>query len=31
MSNTKQLMLAWQLYAGDNEDRLVNNYVLQPH
>lgn len=26
MNNTKQLMLGWIMYAGDNEDRLVNNY-----
>jgi prepilin-type N-terminal cleavage/methylation domain-containing protein/prepilin-type processing-associated H-X9-DG protein len=26
MNNGKQLMLAWQLYAGDNDDRCVNNY-----
>ncbi len=25
MNNTKQLALAWQLYAGDSEDRLVYN------
>jgi len=25
-SNLKQLTLAWMLYAGDNEDLLVNNY-----
>jgi prepilin-type N-terminal cleavage/methylation domain-containing protein len=25
MNNTKQLALAWQLYAGDFEDRLVYN------
>jgi prepilin-type N-terminal cleavage/methylation domain-containing protein/prepilin-type processing-associated H-X9-DG protein len=29
MSNTKQLGLAWQLYAGDNEDRCVNNFGQQ--
>jgi len=26
MNNTKQLMIAWHLYATDNDDRLVNNY-----
>jgi prepilin-type processing-associated H-X9-DG protein len=26
MSNTKQLALAWQLYALDYEDRVANNY-----
>jgi prepilin-type N-terminal cleavage/methylation domain-containing protein/prepilin-type processing-associated H-X9-DG protein len=26
MSNTKQLMLAWHQYAGDNDDRVVSNY-----
>jgi prepilin-type N-terminal cleavage/methylation domain-containing protein/prepilin-type processing-associated H-X9-DG protein len=26
MSNGKQLGLAWQLYAGDNDDRTVNNF-----
>jgi prepilin-type N-terminal cleavage/methylation domain-containing protein/prepilin-type processing-associated H-X9-DG protein len=25
MNNTRQLMLAWRMYAEDNEDRLVNN------
>jgi prepilin-type N-terminal cleavage/methylation domain-containing protein/prepilin-type processing-associated H-X9-DG protein len=25
LSNTKQLALGWLLYAGDNEDRCVNN------
>ena len=25
MSNTKQLLLCWMLYAGDNNDRLVPN------
>jgi prepilin-type N-terminal cleavage/methylation domain-containing protein/prepilin-type processing-associated H-X9-DG protein len=25
MSNSKQLMLAWNMYAGDNEDRLAPN------
>jgi prepilin-type N-terminal cleavage/methylation domain-containing protein/prepilin-type processing-associated H-X9-DG protein len=26
MSNTKQLMLGWIMYAGDNEDRVPNNF-----
>ncbi|HOX02643.1 MAG TPA: type II secretion system protein [Candidatus Paceibacterota bacterium] len=26
MNNTKQLMLAWTMYAGDYSDRLVNNH-----
>jgi prepilin-type N-terminal cleavage/methylation domain-containing protein/prepilin-type processing-associated H-X9-DG protein len=26
MNNTRQLMMAWHLYSGDNEDRLVNNF-----
>jgi prepilin-type N-terminal cleavage/methylation domain-containing protein/prepilin-type processing-associated H-X9-DG protein len=26
MNNTRQLMLGWSLYAGDNEDRVVNNF-----
>jgi prepilin-type N-terminal cleavage/methylation domain-containing protein/prepilin-type processing-associated H-X9-DG protein len=26
MNNGKQLMMAWILYAGDNDDKLVNNY-----
>ena len=26
MSNTKQLMLAWQMYAGDNNERIVMSY-----
>ncbi|MHB8521246.1 MAG: prepilin-type N-terminal cleavage/methylation domain-containing protein [Limisphaerales bacterium] len=26
MNNTKQLMLSWHLYGGDNEDRVVNNF-----
>jgi prepilin-type N-terminal cleavage/methylation domain-containing protein/prepilin-type processing-associated H-X9-DG protein len=28
MSNTRQLMVAWQLYSGDNEDRLVTNFGI---
>ena len=26
MNNGKQLMLGWLMYAGDNNDRLVNNF-----
>jgi len=26
MSNTKQLMLGWTVYAGDHEDRVPNNF-----
>src|SRR5947207_2737603 len=26
MNNNRQLMMAWHLYSGDNEDRLVNNF-----
>ncbi len=26
MSNTKQVTLAWTLYAGDNNEKLVNNF-----
>src|SRR5947209_3921609 len=26
MSNTKQLMLAWHMYNGDNDDRLVMSF-----
>jgi prepilin-type N-terminal cleavage/methylation domain-containing protein/prepilin-type processing-associated H-X9-DG protein len=26
MNNTKQLMLAWHMYSGDNNDRLVQSY-----
>jgi prepilin-type N-terminal cleavage/methylation domain-containing protein/prepilin-type processing-associated H-X9-DG protein len=26
MNNTKQLMIGWHLYAGDSQDRLVNNF-----
>jgi len=29
MNNGKQLMLAWNLYAGDNDDKCVNNYGVQ--
>jgi len=28
--HTKQLILAWQLYAGDANDKVVNNYSLGP-
>jgi len=28
VSNMKQLALGWTMYSGDNEDRLVNNWVL---
>jgi prepilin-type N-terminal cleavage/methylation domain-containing protein/prepilin-type processing-associated H-X9-DG protein len=27
MSNTKQLLLGWTLYADDNEDRVPNNFT----
>ena len=26
LSNTKQLMMGWIMYAGDNEDRVPNNF-----
>src|SRR5579871_6760107 len=26
MNNTRQLMMAWHLYSGDFDDKLVNNY-----
>jgi len=26
VGNTKQLQLAWLLYAGDNQDHVVNNF-----
>jgi prepilin-type N-terminal cleavage/methylation domain-containing protein len=26
LGNTKQLQLAWIMYAGDNQDRVVNNF-----
>src|SRR5437870_5746018 len=26
MNNSRQLMLAWMQYTGDNDDHLVNNY-----
>ena len=26
MNNTKQLVLAWTMYSGDYQDRLVNNF-----
>jgi len=28
MANSRQLMLAWIQYAGDNNDKLVNNYDI---
>lgn len=28
MSNNKQLVLAWQLYAGDYEDHCANNFTI---
>ena len=28
MNHTRQLMLAWNMYPGDNEDRLVNNFGI---
>jgi prepilin-type N-terminal cleavage/methylation domain-containing protein/prepilin-type processing-associated H-X9-DG protein len=27
LSNTKQLTLAWYMYAGDNNDRLIENHL----
>src|SRR5438128_12522709 len=29
MNNTKQLMLAWMVYATDHEDRCVDNHGIQ--
>ena len=29
MNNTKQLMLAWMVYAQDHDDRAVNNHGIQ--
>ena len=29
MNNTKQLMLAWTVYAGDHDDNAVNNHGIQ--
>ena len=26
LNNTKQMALAWIMYAGDNEDKLANNF-----
>jgi prepilin-type N-terminal cleavage/methylation domain-containing protein/prepilin-type processing-associated H-X9-DG protein len=26
LNNTKQMALAWMMYAGDNEDKLANNF-----
>jgi prepilin-type N-terminal cleavage/methylation domain-containing protein/prepilin-type processing-associated H-X9-DG protein len=28
MSNTRQLLLGWSMYAGDNEDRVPNNFTV---
>ena len=28
LSNTKQVMMAWRLYADDNADKLVGNFVI---
>lgn len=28
LGNNKQLGLAWQLYAGDNDDRTANNFTI---
>jgi prepilin-type N-terminal cleavage/methylation domain-containing protein/prepilin-type processing-associated H-X9-DG protein len=28
MSNTRQLMIAWHLYSGDHEERLVTNFGI---
>src|SRR5690606_33312796 len=28
LSNNKQLVLGWQLYAGDNEDKCANNFTI---
>ena len=28
MSNTKQIALAWQLYAGDYDDKCANNFTI---
>jgi len=30
LNNTKQLILAWQIYANDHEDRLPYNLVMTP-
>ncbi len=27
MNNTKQLMVAWVLYSGDNQERCANNFI----
>ena len=29
MNSARQLMLAWVLYSGDNEERVVNNHGIQ--
>lgn len=26
LNNTKQILIAWQMYSGDNNDRVANNY-----
>ncbi len=31
LSNNRQLMHAWHLYSGDNDDRLVNDFWLDPN
>jgi prepilin-type N-terminal cleavage/methylation domain-containing protein/prepilin-type processing-associated H-X9-DG protein len=28
MGNTRQLMLGWNMYAGDNADRVANNFTV---
>ncbi len=28
MNNTKQLVLAWHMYGGDNNDRCANNFTI---
>jgi prepilin-type N-terminal cleavage/methylation domain-containing protein/prepilin-type processing-associated H-X9-DG protein len=30
LSNGKQLMLAWRMYAEDNQDKLANNFGVTP-
>ncbi len=29
LNNNRQMMLAWILYAGDNDDRVVNNFGVE--
>src|SRR5687767_6791818 len=29
MNNSRQLMLGWMFYAGDNEDKAPNNHGIQ--